>query len=623
MSRRRRRRPATREVTLRHRIRYRFDNMLARGTGAALVWLGVVTLLSVVLSALLLAVFNVTLAGSASGSWLEDFWQSLLRVLDTGTMASDVGWGRRVLALLVTIFGVLVAGTLIGLIAHGVEERIDRMQRGRSVVIESGHIVILGGSRRIPLIVQQLVLANAGRDASTIVVLADEDPTALRAAVVDVVPDRLGTNVVYRSGDPTRRTDLAIVRIDQARGAIVLSDRDDHDGAVAQTVIAIRAELGEHGHLPIVVEAAERETVERLQRACGADVHGIVTAEAVARTAAFALRRRGLIQVVEELTDFRGCDLHVVDQPDARGLRFEALVGRYANARVIGVAGDDGGIELAPSPDRVVAARERLVIIAADLSTLEEVDEPVSMAATVHDAVIEEPVEEHVLVVGWNRLGTHLLTGWATAARASSTVEVVFDPRLVAAADVIVPPIGVPVVVTEQADVSTWSARRKPTTVVFLGYESLGASEADARTLLDVLLLRRRFATDGAAPRFIVELLDSEHLDLAELDGPDDFLISAELGCQFIAQLVEQPERRAVLLSLYSGSGASIRMIRCEHLGLVGEITGAAVVAATAAVGVVGIGWRRASARGGDLVLNPHISTRAVLEPDDEIVVVG
>ena len=148
-------------MNLRHKVRYRFDNLLARGTGAALIWLGVVTIVAVLVSAMLLAVFGVTFSGSASGSWFEDGWQSLLRILDTGTMAGDVGWGRRILALLVTLFGVLVAGTLIGIIAAGVEDRIDAMRRGRSVVIESGHIVILGGSSRIPMIVKQLVLANA------------------------------------------------------------------------------------------------------------------------------------------------------------------------------------------------------------------------------------------------------------------------------------------------------------------------------------------------------------------------------------------------------------------------------------------------------------------------------
>ncbi len=150
-------------VGVRNRIRYRFDNLLSRGTWAALVFLGAVTLAALILSALLLALADVTFAGSEGSSLLEDFWQSMLRAIDPGTMVADVGWGTRLLALLVTVFGILVAGTLIGLIASGVEQRVDEMQRGRSVVVESGHVLILGTSARLPVIVNQLTLARLPR----------------------------------------------------------------------------------------------------------------------------------------------------------------------------------------------------------------------------------------------------------------------------------------------------------------------------------------------------------------------------------------------------------------------------------------------------------------------------
>ncbi|MGB0113588.1 MAG: hypothetical protein WBP59_10240, partial [Ilumatobacteraceae bacterium] len=68
---------------LRTRIRYRLDTLLSRGTWAVLLGLGVVTLLAIAVSAGLLAIFRVTLAGSSDGSWLEDSWQSLLRTLDS------------------------------------------------------------------------------------------------------------------------------------------------------------------------------------------------------------------------------------------------------------------------------------------------------------------------------------------------------------------------------------------------------------------------------------------------------------------------------------------------------------------------------------------------------------
>ena len=118
-------------------------------------------------------------------------------------------------------------------------------------------------------------------------------------------------------------------------------------------------------------------------------------------------------------------------------------------------------------------------------------------------------------------------------------------------------------------------------------------------------------------------MLGAEHVDLAVLSGPDDFLISVALGSQLIAQLVEQPERRGVLLELYSGDGPSIRMVTCGRLDLAGDRTIEEVVARAYASGLLAIGWRRSGASGRQLVLNPKASEHVTLAPDDEIVVIG
>lgn len=609
------------DVSLRARFRYRFDNVLARGTTAALAWLGVVTLAAVLFSAALLTVFGVTFAGSNESGLVEDTWQSLLRILDTGTMASDVGWGRRILALLITLFGLLVAGTLIGIIAAGVEDRIDSMRRGRSTVIESGHLVILGGSARLPVIIEQLVLANAERGPNTIVVLSQTDPTELRRAVVDAVPDQRRTRVVYRYGDPTVRADLALARISEARGVVVLPEREGDDVSATQTVLALAAELGSLHELPVVVEVADPTTAGRLVQACGPTMHPIVTSGAIARTGAFALRHRGLSKVVNELTDFHGCDLHVASRPELRGVRFDEVVGRYRNARPLGIARRDGRFELNPPADSTFDGGDRLVVIAHDLERIEEAESPMRLRRGGPTELGAASVEEHILVVGWNPLGPDLLSGWATAASSVSTVEVAFDPRMIEPSDVVIPPLRIDVRVSPVEETSSLVLDPALTTIVVLGYTSIERHAADARTMLDVMHLRRRYSPADRPPRLVVQLLDADHADLAVLTGPDDFLISSALGSQFIAQLIEQPERRAVLLDLYSGDEVSIRMIRCDRLDLVGTYTMAEIVAAAYAAGVLAIGWRHTV--DGSVVLNADAGASVTFGDDDELVVVG
>ena len=610
---------------MRHRIRYWFDNLLAHGTSASLVWLGVVTAAAVLISSVLLLVAGVTLSGSADDRWLEDVWQSLLRIIDLGTMANDVGWGRRLLALVITIFGLLVAGTLIGIIAAGVEDRIERMRRGRSVVIESDHIIVLGVSDRLPVLLQQLSLAGPRHRRQTIVVLANLDPAEIHAAARQAIDRRGPTRIVYRSGDPTDLADLALVRLETARAVIVLSDGRS-DRTAVETLLAIQAELGGLDRLTVVVELLDDDTAERLRRAFGQSVHPIVTSEAVARTVAFALRQRGLSQVVDELLDFRGVDLHILDRRDLVDVTFAQLIRGFVNARPIGIQRADGDLGLSPAGDTRLRPGDRVVVIAGDPDAVEWSAPSTPVGATDRDRapVRPAPVPERLVVIRWNALGAHVLGGWATCTSPASTVDVVVDRRSSDPDPVAVPDLSsIAVTVVPSDDVVADAVRRQPTTVVLLAPH--GAQEdADVRTILDLAALHREIAaTGGEVPRIVVELRDPEHRALLDAIGPDDLIISDAMGSQFIAQLASEPVRRDVLLELYAAQDVTIRLVPCEPLGLVGEHLVRDVVDRGVEHGLLVIGWRRFEAGTCSVTLDPDLRARIDLAAGDELVVIG
>ena len=420
-------RESTKSIGLRSRVRYRFDNLLSRGTWAVLLFLGAATLVVLVVSAVVLALAGVTFGGSEGTSFLEDFWQSMLRVIDPGTMADDVGWGQRLLALLVTVFGILVAGTLIGIIASGVEQRVDEMQRGRSVVVESDHLLILGASARLPVIVNQLTLAGRAQRRGAIVVLADRDPRDMNEDVRALVQDTRGSRLVFRRGDPSRRADLALVAVDKARFVIALtSDDAENDAGVVKAVLAVGAELGGFDRKPIVAELSSVGTAEGLAKACGGQVHPIVPLQAVARMMAFTLGAPGLNQVTEELFDYRGCDVYVRDIGDLAGSRFGEVVSRYAKARPIGRIRVTGEVELNPAPQVVLVDGDRLVVIADDdhdtLATSPfpaRRDTPESTGQPLRARLRNE----NYLFVGWNALGRQLLGHLPQMATPGSSVH--------------------------------------------------------------------------------------------------------------------------------------------------------------------------------------------------------
>lgn len=616
----------------RNRVRYRFDNLLSHGTWVVLLWLGLVTVAAVLLAAVLLAVAGVTFSSTEGGSFVEGFWQSLMRTMDPGTMADDVGWGRRIVALAVTTVGILIAGTLIGLIANGIEQRMTQMQRGRSVVVETGHAVVLGASDRLPIVIEQLVFANIGRRKSAIVVLAEREPAELSQMVRSVVPDTKGSRLVFRWGDPTRPADLRTVAIQDARTVIVLADEGARDDAGAvKAVLAAKVAMGQFDGRSIVVDLSDPASAEALVRACGEAVQPVVVVRTVARTALFALREPGLNQVVEELVDYRGADIYLTDPAGLVGRSFGDLVDRSAMNRPIGRVRSTGEVELAPDPATKLESGDRLVIIADSELNLEVgLDEPLHRAATQGGErfrVNTAPREEHVLVVGWNALGVQLVEELHRATTPESTIEIVYDSRLLEPEDIAVTESGVTLTParTDMLQLSDISQTQEFTTIVILGYRrGVSVEEADSRTLLTNMLVRRDLeARPGPAPRVLVELIDADNVPLARMTGADDFLASDAIASRFVVQLAEQPERRSVLLSLYEADGASVHLVPAAEIGLHGDVDGGQVVSAALAVGLLAIGWRRSLERGGRVVLNPHRDERIKLESGDQIVVIA
>jgi len=80
-------------------LRYRADLVWDRGMWPVLLAVASLTLLVVVLSTVILVASNSTVTTEHEGTVAERFWQSLLRVIDPGTMASDASWGPRLLSL--------------------------------------------------------------------------------------------------------------------------------------------------------------------------------------------------------------------------------------------------------------------------------------------------------------------------------------------------------------------------------------------------------------------------------------------------------------------------------------------------------------------------------------------
>ncbi|MBM3690185.1 MAG: potassium transporter TrkA, partial [Actinobacteria bacterium] len=138
----------TKAFTWRQRLRYRFDNSLSRGIWGVLAWLGILALAFFLVIALVILITGIGPGGEPT-TFPEALWYALTRSLDPGTFSGDEGLSFRLVMLIVTLTGIFLAAAIIGLVSSSIDRRLDNLRRGKSIVVEQGHTLILGGGDKL------------------------------------------------------------------------------------------------------------------------------------------------------------------------------------------------------------------------------------------------------------------------------------------------------------------------------------------------------------------------------------------------------------------------------------------------------------------------------------------
>lgn len=628
--------PTTATPGIRARIRYRFDSAMSRGPAVIILWLFAATIAFVFLVALVLTIFGVGINEDADPTLMERFWQSFLRILDPGTFSGDSGWPLRIAMLLVTLLGVLIGGSLIGLIVATVDNRVEQLRRGRSLVVERDHTLILGWSPRVFTLVSELVIANENQSRGCIVVLAPNEKPDMEEELRARIPHSKNTDIVCRTGDPASLQDLAMVNVGAARSVVALGNGGEDGLGDAEAVKAVLAVMSTDPELlttRIVAELNDSETARALREASHNRVITVRAAEVISRITAQACRESGLSAVWRDLLDFEGDEIYFQPASELDGRTFgEALLG-YDRSTVIGRRGADGTVAINPPMETRFGPGDQVIAISEDDDTIvfsgfaeEQVDE-------ARQAPPPPVQPERFLVVGWSQIGPVVLLELDQFAPVDSVIDVLVDPDLVEADKLVEVPLQRMRMTFQSThgnldDLGRHVRQHAYDKVVVLGYRrAISPSEADARSLLTLLLLRRSLVPmqGDRLPPMVTELLDSRNVDLARATGADDFVVSDELSSLMLAQLAERPELEVVFTDLFDIEGSAIAVRPASWYVGPEPVRFSRVVAAARARGEVAIGHRRLHGADGhpENALNPPKSSMVQLGDDDRVVVIA
>lgn len=632
-----------REFSLRQRTRYAFDNTLSKGTPALIAWLALLTIAFLLVASILLIATGSAPheENGADMPFLALVWHNLMRTLDAGTMGGDTGSPTYlVIMLLVTLGGVFIVGTLIGLISNGVGNQIEELRKGRSLVAETDHVVILGWNDRIFGIVSELILGNEHRKKNVIVIMADRDKVSMDDEMRERISDTRTTRIVCRRGSPIDLGDLKIVNFNAARAIVVLSpDGDDPDAEVIKSILAVTNHSERRKEkFHIVAEIRDKRNMEPARLVGRDEAQLIETGETIARVVAQTCRQTGLSTVYQELLDYGGDEIYFKNEPALDGLSFADSLFAFESSSVIGVKTADGIVQLNPAMDRKFERGDEVIVIAQDSASIRyaknapRVDESLLVARSQSKS---EP--EKTLLLGWSSRAPIIARELDNYVAEGSLLTVIADAQGIDESVAALQPSLRRQTLdfrrgdsSDRATLEAIDPEQYQHIIVLCYADDLPVQKADAKTLVTLLHLRDIEQRAGTNRYSIVsEMLDVRNRELAEITQADDFIVSEKLTSLLVAQVTENKDLRAVFDDIFDSDGSEIYLRpAADYVALGKPLSYWHVVESARRRGEVAVGYRIAAdsndaSNGYGVRVNPNKHSEVTFTPDDRIVVVA
>ena len=644
---------------IKHWLTFRLERMVMHGPLARFaIILGLVVAVAVVAGLLVRAV------APGFESTGEAIWWAFLRLTDPGYLGDDVGVARASVSTAVTVLGyILFMGALIAILVQWLDRTLNRLERGLTPVALNAHVVLLGWTSRTPSVLEEILasegrierfLRSRGARRLRVAVLAESAGADLVHELRQQLRERWSARrIILRSGSPLEIEALA--RIDFAHAAaVVIPAADttatsalDADARSVKTLMMMGAALAEDPpeEPPLMVlELQDTSYAPWLRTLYPGPMEVIGGDDVLVQLMVQSVRHPGLSHVYEEiLSDQRGSQIYVREEPDLVGASIRQLAYAYPEGVLLGLVrpnGDGFAALLNPPDTLLVEPGDRVVVLATRYSDARPPDGLASAQQLVERPPPSacRPIQRRVLVLGWNHLVPALMEEFASHPHDRFQIDIVSEvtaskrrKRLAAEG---IPEERIQINHHEfNYTVPAYLAGIDPSSydnVLLLRSERLkDDSESDARTILAYLLLRQLTA-DTAGPHVFMELIDPDNSRLFEnrLENEHtEIVVTSRIVSHMLARVALRRELRAVFDELFSSGGCDITFRRIADYDLApGHYVFDDLQKAVDQRGDIAIGLRRHQHRRnseGGILLNPGRDEQLDLTDQDELVVLS
>lgn len=512
-------------------------------------------------------------------------WEVFVQLIGLRDAGDNVNLATKLIAVITIFIGLVLFSSLVAFITQEFEARLNLLRRGKSLVVEKNHTLILGFSDRITDIIQELVVANESESDAAVVILSPKDKEEMDDFLRNNLGELKTTRVVTRNGSIANLSDLNMVRVKVAKSVIILndakaSDTDEFkalsDARVVKAILAVVAANEEETLPPIVVELYSDQYRKLAENIAPGVVTTLNESDILARILVQTSRSVGLATVYLNMVGFEGNEFYFYRPKSGWCNRsFGELPFHFSNGMPLGVRQPDDTLTIKPPRNYKLADDDEVIILAEDDSTIEFDPIPVVHAKikgyTEYRKTLERKTEKY-LIIGWNNKAPIILTEYATYIVEGSQVNLAvknLTDDVKAKFDKIAK--SYPHIKMEALEVNLDSVDRLVTlkpyefdSISILAGSGENAEEIDAKTLTILLEMRQIFkdytATTGnqVTTELIAEIIDSQETDLAIKAGVKDFLLTNQFVSKILAQVSQEPDVMSIYDELFSSEGSEL-----------------------------------------------------------------
>ena len=265
--------------------------------------------------------------------------------------------------------------------AASVDPGAPASKQGRDVVVEGGHILLLGHSVQTKQLLEEFAACETDDKPTTVVILATQSKQEVEDEIAALNTDLGDLKLVVRSGKCCDKTDLWKVGADSATRIVIpenpLVSLDESDAAAMGILLTLKSQ-GKSGwphNGYVAVQCCLGRNVNYMKELY--DKTYILSGERLGRIMVQSVQDQGLCSVFNQIIGFSGDEFYVApaEELGVVGKSFRELPFWFPITVPLGVIDAEGNYLVNPDKGYEVQAEDSVILLADDDDAVQPVDD--------------------------------------------------------------------------------------------------------------------------------------------------------------------------------------------------------------------------------------------------------